>query len=480
MATTTSDRTTYDATQFRKVCIADGAGEDRRSQGELLKLVPTRSSESYAYGFKIDSDTFFIGGAAQKSYLAGFFGDRPSGDAATGDSNDAIIRCSGNNYAANDANFIFRGINASINNRSGGTLGRMEHSFGTQNKSGGTCPTVLGVMITAENYGTCATTFGGADVLLKNEGAVATTEFGVRVRNENNSLATKVGAAFLVTDTGANTGFTYGVDVGGADSGVPTCTVSTVFNGVPTRGASAYEYGFKVDSDVFFTGGAATKSYLAYIGGDRPDGSAASGDSNDALLRMAFSNYAENDTNFVMRGINLDVHNRDSGTMNLLEAAKFTARQRGDAGAITALRGVYVDLIANVGSGAVSTNLHGVFVSMQVEANAPTDSYGFLVENRSDGVYTEPTAAYGAQNRGTSGCQGFNYILDMYDASAAVYSIAPIRFGKTGSEDIVLAVGDFADGVDSGFAPGSIGLDTANGLLFYCDTNGVWQQIAAA
>ncbi len=177
---------------------------------------PVRPDSAYAYGVKVDSDLFFTGGAATKSYLMGLFGDRPAGSAATGDSNDALLKLSGNNYAANDTNFIFRGLNAAINNRSGGTLGWIEHSFGVQNKVGGTVNNIRGLTIVAENYGTVSDMFGGLDVLLKNEGAVATLEYGIRIRNENNSIADAVGAAILVSDTGANTGWDYILDFNGA------------------------------------------------------------------------------------------------------------------------------------------------------------------------------------------------------------------------------------------------------------------------
>jgi hypothetical protein len=172
-------------------------------------FAPVRGSEDYAYGIKFaPDDTFFTGGAAQKSYLVYIGSDRPEGSEASGDSNDALLRMSGNNYAENDASFIFRGINASMNNRNGGVLGRLDHNLSVQGKVGGTVGALLGLMITSENYGTVSDLFGGIDVLLKNEAAVATTEFGVRIRNENNSIAGTVNSAILITDTGANTGWT--------------------------------------------------------------------------------------------------------------------------------------------------------------------------------------------------------------------------------------------------------------------------------
>jgi hypothetical protein len=183
---------------------------------DRIVLNPLRNTDAYAYGFRVSSNQFFRGLAAQKSYLVEISGDRLSGYAASGDSNDALLKLSGSNYAANDANFIFRGLNASINNRSGGTLGRIEHSLGTQNKSGGTVPNLLGLTITAENYGTVADLFGGLDILLKNEAAVATKEFGLRLRNDNNSIASMVHAAIEISDTGANTGWANLLDLDNA------------------------------------------------------------------------------------------------------------------------------------------------------------------------------------------------------------------------------------------------------------------------
>jgi hypothetical protein len=192
--------------------------KDGNLYGVKAVISPTRSSDAYAYGFKIDaSDDFFTGGAATKSYLLYVGGDRPAGSAATGDSNDALIRASGNNYAENDTNFIFRGINISINNRSGGVLGRLEGgNIGSQGKSGGTINNIYGLTVTAENYGTVSDLFGGIDVILKNEAAVATTEFGIRISNQNNSIADAIAAGILFTDTGANTGFDYLIDGNGA------------------------------------------------------------------------------------------------------------------------------------------------------------------------------------------------------------------------------------------------------------------------
>ena len=234
----------------------------------------------------------------------------------------------------------------------------------------------------------------------------------------------------------------------------------------PQRGIAAYEYGAKFISDTFFRGGAAQKSYLVYMGGDRLSGKVASGDSNDAILRMDFSNYALNDNNFIMRGINLGVQNRSAGTLNYLESASFTSRQRGDSGAIGLLRGLYLSIIANVGSGAISTTVHGMLVEMQLEANMPSDSAGVVVKNKSDGVYTLPTAAFAAKNNGTSSCKGFSYGLDLYDSAASTCDKAEIRMN---SEVCILKGAGVPTNGTTGAAfagPGSLYIDITNMKLY--------------
>jgi hypothetical protein len=178
-----------------------------------VHVVPTRSTNAYAYLYQIQG--LMTGGAAQKTYALGVLVNRPVTAVATGDSNDAIFRGTYNNYAANDANFIIRGVNTITNNRVGGALGILEGGLiSTANR--GTSPIVRGLSVGVENYGTTATEFGGVDVNLRNEGAVAALEYGVKVRNTNNSLATAVESAFLVADSGANIGFNVGLNLAGA------------------------------------------------------------------------------------------------------------------------------------------------------------------------------------------------------------------------------------------------------------------------
>ena len=180
-------------------------------------IAPVRDlTVAQEYGMEIDGDSWFRGGAAQKSYLLMVTGDRDSAYAATGDSNDAYIRVSGNNYAANDANFILRGINIGVNNRSGGTLGIMENSIGVQGKSGGTVPTIRGLTITMENYGTNATESGGLDVISRNEANTATTSYILRLRNDDQSAQPAVQSAIVISSHASSGGFTQLIDASAA------------------------------------------------------------------------------------------------------------------------------------------------------------------------------------------------------------------------------------------------------------------------
>lgn len=219
------------------------------------------------------------------------------------------------------------------------------------------------------------------------------------------------------------------------------------------------------------------KSYLLRIDATAAAGTGFYGDSHGGLFKADYTNRATNDANFQMRGLNFALSNRGGGILNNLEGFQFSVRQRGDGGAITKLRAGYLAILMDVGGTAPSSEVKGLHVDMKCEEDCPTNSAGVCVRNYTDGVYTLPTAAFSVKNDGTSGCKGFEYILDAYDSNAATYNTAPIRFGKTGSEDIVIATGDFTDGADSGFAPGSIGLDTANGHLFVSDSSGLWQVV---
>lgn len=66
--------------------------------------------------------------------------------------------------------------------------------------------------------------------------------------------------------------------------------------------------------------------------------------------------------------------------------------------------------------------------------------------------------------------------LDINDGGADLKNTA-MKLGTEGSEDVVIFVGDITANADSGFAPGSIGLDTADGLLYVSNSSGEWKVV---
>ena len=168
------------------------------------------------YGLDVRLDDWFTGEAASKSYGLMIRGDRSASYAATGDSNDAAFRMSINNYAANDSDFILRGANLAVANRSGGTMGRMEHFAGVQNKSGGSVPTLIAFTVLNENYGTNATEFGVMDVIARDEVGAGTTRYGLQIRNDDRSGVAAIQSALKVTSHASSGGFRELIDASGA------------------------------------------------------------------------------------------------------------------------------------------------------------------------------------------------------------------------------------------------------------------------
>jgi hypothetical protein len=192
---------------------------------------------------------------------------------ATGDSNDALIRGSYSNYAANDANFIMRGINTSITNRGGGSLGITEAAnISSANRIKGTSPQLRGMMLSVENYGVVATQFSGLTVAMKNEAAKATLEYGIKVQNDNNSLATALDAAYMVRSSAglANAGFQYGLDMNGATIGTAelrTSVGNNIYSGNGAPGAGLCAAPTLGSIYLNLAGGGGTSLYVCEVAG---------------------------------------------------------------------------------------------------------------------------------------------------------------------------------------------------------------------
>lgn len=141
------------------------------------------------------------------------------------------------------------------------------------------------------------------------------------------------------------------------------------------RPASDYAYFHQIDAGDHMTGGDAQKTYILGISGDRQAGSVATGDSNDAIIKGSYSNYAACDSNFIIRALNTSVTNRSGGTLGTIEGCSFGTKNQGTA---PTLRGMTVRG-ENYGTNASEFGV--LDVNCSDEVGAATLRYGLRVRN---------------------------------------------------------------------------------------------------
>jgi len=133
------------------------------------------------------------------------------------------------------------------------------------------------------------------------------------------------------------------------------------------------------------------------------------------------------------------VNNKTAGALSALQGGFIGARQR-STGAVASLEGLQIDVKIDSGKTAATTEISGLRVELNLCANSPAASYGVVVRNLTDGNYTEPTAAFKAINDGTSGCEGFDYGLDLMSAAGvSTVRVAEIRFSGQDEDNRPLA-----------------------------------------
>ena len=171
--------------------------------------------------------------------------------------------------------------------------------------------------------------------------------------------------------------------------------------------SGSYYYGWKWDTDSFFTGGAAVKQYYLYAEGDRSLGNGSTGDSNDAMLRLVHNNYAVCDTNFIMRGINQICRGRSGGLLGYLEGALISVQNDSGHTASTVRAAQFVT--RSNASGATEVGGVEIFVSHQA-ADTPTTFYGLRIRNNDETGNVPVHAAIDIDY--ASPAKGFNTLID--------------------------------------------------------------------
>ena len=171
------------------------------------------------YGLLIDVGDVFrgAGAAGPRSWGVGILGDKTAGIITTAGCDDALLRISGSNYVANEEIFYFRGLNASVSNRSGGVVGGLENLISVSAKVGSVQSTVKGLNVDAQDLAAdTGDEFGGLDVSCNREGGVNTKEYALKLRTRG-TINTALKTAILI-EKGTDLGFLNLLEVDAAAS----------------------------------------------------------------------------------------------------------------------------------------------------------------------------------------------------------------------------------------------------------------------
>ena len=183
-------------------------GQQISAQNARFNPVRSSATSGREYGIFVEGSKFFTGTTAAQTYLVMIEAEKPATADTTGDGYGGLLYIKGNNYAQNDTNYTFRGLNVSINNRSGGTLGNIYNTISLSlRQTSGNITNATALQIDAQDLtsGT-KTTFGGLDVAMNREGTAATEEYGIRVRTRG-TINTAMNTVFRIDKDATDHGF---------------------------------------------------------------------------------------------------------------------------------------------------------------------------------------------------------------------------------------------------------------------------------
>ncbi len=210
-------------------------GQQISAQNARFNPVRSSATSGREYGIFVEGSKFFTGTTAAQTYLVMIEAEKPATADTTGDGYGGLLYIKGNNYAQNDTNYTFRGLNVSINNRSGGTLGNIYNTISLSLKqTSGNITNATALQIDAQDLtsGT-KTTFGGLDVAMNREGTAATEEYGIRVRTRG-TINTAMNTVFRIDKDATDHGFVnlFNIEIDAVDvisaSGDLTFTTSDI------------------------------------------------------------------------------------------------------------------------------------------------------------------------------------------------------------------------------------------------------------
>ena len=189
-------------------------------------------------------------------------------------------------------------------------------------------------------------------------------------------------------------------------------TVADNLKIAPTvRWNEAYGYILRIDDGAgVMSGGANQKTYAVGVSVTRPVSKAATLDSNDAIFRGSYSNYAVNDANFIMRGVNVGMNNQSGGTVGMLNHLLGAQNKSGaTAGKVVGLT------IVPENYGTVSAEFGALVLQLKNEGAVATLEYGMKIENLNNSLATKVTSAILVADSGAN--NGFVTGLDLNGAT---------------------------------------------------------------
>ena len=240
VAIETIDRSNTNGLVWMRMFGAPGIGRNS------MFIAPSNSRSGRSYGVYISGDDFFKGTAGAQEYLVHIQGDKSV--AATGDCYGGLLFIQGNITGVNASNYIFRGLNLSVDLENGADLGSLFGANISISLKGNTLGigNAIACQMDAQDLSSGAKdVFGGLDIAINREGLAATEEFGMRLRTRG-TINTAMNTVFRIDKDATDHGFvnllnieTDAVDVISA-SGDLTFTTSDILIPIVFNGNTYY------------------------------------------------------------------------------------------------------------------------------------------------------------------------------------------------------------------------------------------------
>lgn len=202
---------TYDRSETSGLVLAKLVHSGLPVSGTNAYFAPVRSvATGDAGGVRIDLTNLFTstGETGPRTWGLYITGERASDYVLeTAGCDDAAMRISISNYAANGEVYNFRGINVVASNRDGGIVGELNNIISVSAKQGSTNARIIGLQVDAQSLSAdTADVMYGLDVALNREGGESTEEAGINIRTRG-TIQTAINTALRISKDATDHGF---------------------------------------------------------------------------------------------------------------------------------------------------------------------------------------------------------------------------------------------------------------------------------